>query len=80
MTTSICEEDQHMTNIRKSIVAAFLGLAVAGVLGMGATELYASVASDSGETCPSVCPLDETAAASCPVDKAASCPTSAAGA
>ena len=66
-----------MTNIRKSIVAAFLGLAVAGVLGMGATELYAS---DSGETCPSVCPLDETAAASCPVDKAASCPTSAAGA
>lgn len=66
-----------MTSIRKSIAAAALGLALAGALGFGASELYANVANDSKQDCPSVCPLEEKASAnSCPMEKAA-CPDAA---
>ncbi|MBT3346206.1 MAG: hypothetical protein HN712_27535 [Gemmatimonadetes bacterium] len=77
-----------MTSIRKSIAAAALGLALAGALGFGASELYASAAAD-GQDCPSVCPVEEKASSTCPVEKAeaacpveeaAACPNSAKGA
>lgn len=65
-----------MTNLRKSIGAAVLGLALAGAMGFGASELYASAAASETKDCPSVCPMEEkaAAAAACPVDKPASCP------
>ena len=69
-----------MTSIRKSIAATFFGLALAVGLGFGVTELYASVTNDNGQDSPSVCPIDEQAAATCPVDKAATYPAEAAGA
>ncbi len=66
-----------MTNIRKSIAGAVLGLALAGALGFGASELYASAAASS-QDCPSVCPVEEQASATCPTEKAATCPTESA--
>ncbi|MDA0336988.1 MAG: hypothetical protein O2782_17625 [bacterium] len=72
-----------MQNLRKSIFGALLGIGIAVGFGFGATQLYASVATDAATTCdtasvcpvkPSACPTDAktSAATSCPISKGAS--------
>lgn len=70
-----------MQNLRRSIIGAIAGVAIAVGFGIGANQLHASVATASAVDCDtvSVCPVK--AADACPTDaaKAASaCPTDAA--